>query len=265
MLDYVIAIPSYGRAKELNAKTLLTLRRLGIPHHKIHIFVVAEQHLDYILTINPNLYGKFVVGVKGIIPQRRFIETYFPEGTRIISLDDDIESLDLSLTEFETADQFFTHAFDVCIRENAYIWGVYPVFNPFFRQPRKPIQLGLTFIIGAFYGFINRPNDSDLLTTIDHHGNKEDVERSIRYWLKDSTVVRFNHIGFKTKTFSAGGLGKMENRLDASNTTAISINNAFPDITSIKTRKTGMHEIVLKESKISRRTIKKLSQINVFA
>ena len=52
---------------------------------------------------------------------------------------------------------------------------------------------GLTFIIGAFYGFINRPNDSDLLTTIDHYGNKEDVERSIRYWLKDGNVVRSMH------------------------------------------------------------------------
>ena len=38
-MDFIIAIPSYNRAKELNDKTLITLKEGGIPPEKINIFV----------------------------------------------------------------------------------------------------------------------------------------------------------------------------------------------------------------------------------
>ena len=43
--------------------------------------------------MDPNTYGKIVVGKKGITNQRIFISKYFPVGTNIVSLDDDVEKM----------------------------------------------------------------------------------------------------------------------------------------------------------------------------
>jgi len=247
MKEYVVAIPSYSRADQLTKKTLQTLHNLSIPKEKIFVFIVQDQEEEYIAKTNPEYFHKFVIGEKGIVAQREFIENYFPEGTRIISFDDDIESIDLSLTEFQSAYEFFMEAFATCEREGAFIWSVYPVFNPFFRKARIPVTTGLSFAIGAFYGFINRPNTPELVVVVDRSGNKEDVEKSIRYWKKDGKIVRFNRVGFKTKCFGNGGLGGLNERMAAQKQNALAINEAFPENTRIKIRKNGLYEIVLRE------------------
>jgi hypothetical protein len=44
--------------------------------------------------------------------------------------------------------------------------------------------------------------------------DREDVERSLRYYIKDHKVIRFNHVGFKTKFFNKGGHGLLEERIN---------------------------------------------------
>ena len=41
--------------------------------------------------MDPDTYGKIVVGKKGLVNQRIFISEYFPMGTCVVSLDDDVE------------------------------------------------------------------------------------------------------------------------------------------------------------------------------
>jgi hypothetical protein len=248
MEDYTICIPSYKRAVICNRKTLKTLNDIGISKDKIKVFIVEEEQEAYATELNPEWYGSLVVGVKGLVPQRQFITDYHPAGTHIISLDDDIEGLDLSLTAYQTADEFFKDAFKTCEKEKAFLWSVYPVFNEYFRKERKPVTTEISFAIGAFFGYINRPNDPELMTPLSPNGNKEDVERSIRYYLKDGKVVRFNRVGFKTKYYGTdgGGLGTFKSRLEKMKENAIALNEAFPDITRIKVRKNGMYEIVLR-------------------
>ena len=247
MEDYIVCIPSYNRAVICNNRTLKTLNHLGIPASKIFVFIVEEDKEAYETELNPQLYGKLVVGVKGLVPQRNFIRSYFAEGTKIVSLDDDVDSLDLSLTDFQTADEFILNAFETCVQEKAYIWGIYPVFNEYFRKERRPVTTEISYIVGAFFGFINR-HDDDLELTICSNGQKEDVERSIRYYLKDGKVVRFNRVGFKTKYFGTdgGGLGTFKSRLETMAEASKLLNEAFPDITRIKVRKNKMTEIVLR-------------------
>jgi hypothetical protein len=250
-MTYIIAIPSYKRSSIVQQKTLTTLKNLGIPKEVINIFVTEEEYTDYQDKCNPDFYGNIIVGAKGLVQQRQFINNFFPPETKIISLDDDIESLDLSMTNYASADEFFKTAFEICMEQGAYIWGLYPVFNPFFRKSKEPITTHLNFIIGAFFGYINRPTHSDLDLDIATQGNKEDVERTIKYWKKDGVVIRFNQIGFKTKYYGndGGGLGKFNDRLEMMKQNAIAINAAYPDITKIKIRKTGMYEIVFKATK----------------
>ena len=251
MMNYFIAIPSYKRSAICNNKTLSTLHNLGIDKSLINVFVTEEDYEQYKLELNPNWYNELIVGVKGLVQQREFISNYYPVGSCIVSIDDDVESLDLSLTEYKTAHEFFQKAFELCIKEGAYIFGIYPVYNPFFREKRIPITYNLNYIIGAFYGYINRLDDDLKLTLTTECGNKEDVERSILYWLKDGKVVRFNQIGFKTKYYGTdgGGLGTFKNRLEKMKSYSIAINEKYPDITKIKVRKNGLYEIVFKKMK----------------
>lgn len=248
--DYIVCIPSYKRSKICNAKTLKTLNGLGVSASIIKVFIVEEEKEDYINELNPEWYGELVVGVKGLVAQRQFITDYHQAGTRILSLDDDIEALDLSLTDYSSADDFFRSAFDTCIKENAFIWSPYPVFNEYFRKDRKPVTTDIAYCIGAFFGYINRPNDPELMTPLSPNGNKEDVERSIRFYIKDGKIVRFNRVGFKTKYYGTdgGGLGTFKTRLEKMKESAIALNNAFPDLTRIKIRKNGMYEIVLRSA-----------------
>lgn len=237
-MQYQIAIPSYSRPLELLAKTVSTLSRFSIDPSCITIFVVEDQLLDYQAVIPTH---KFVVGVPGIVAQRQFIESHYPPGTPIVSIDDDIEDFDLA--NFHSLSSFITCAFQLCLETDSFIWGTYPVWNPFFRKNKAPATTHLNFICAAFYGFINRPG----LIPITHGEQKEDVERSIRYFLHDGVVLRFNQVGFKTRFYSKGGLGEFRGRLAASLEATQSLAQSFPDLTSVKIRKNGMHEIVLKK------------------
>lgn len=251
-MEYIIVIPSYKRSSICQQKTLTTLKSLGIPKELINIFVVEEDYMDYKDKCNTDYYGNIIVGIKGLVQQREFINNFYPDGTKIVSMDDDIESLDLTMTNYLSADEFFKDAFSLCEKEKSFLWGLYPVFNPFFRKSKKPITTELNFIIGAFFGYINRSNSPDLELKLSvENGNKEDVERTILYWKKDGIVIRFNQIGFKTKYYGTdgGGLGKFKDRLENMKNGSIAINAAYPNITKIKIRKNGMYEIVFKNIK----------------
>ena len=249
-MTYFIAIPSYKRSLQLQNKTLKCLKDNGILKEHINVFVIKEEEEEYKAILNPDYYNKIIVGDLGIVQQREFITNYYENGDNIISLDDDIESVDLSMTTYLTLDEFFNNAFQLCKDNGAYMWGVYPVFNPFYRQSRPSLSIGLLFIIGAFYGFINRKNEDDLRLELTREGGKEDVELSILYWLKDGKVLRFNTVGFKSKMYGVGGLGGLLERIPIMKKVTININNKYPLYTKIKIRKNGLYEIILNKNAI---------------
>ena len=70
-MDYEIAVPSYKRADVLKARTLQTLGRMVDLEKRLTVFVAdKEEEQIYRDTIGDKF--KIVVGVKGIIHQRRF-------------------------------------------------------------------------------------------------------------------------------------------------------------------------------------------------
>ena len=95
--NYIVAIPSYKRYDEITKKTLPTLKKGNVNKYKIYVFVAnkTEEKL-YKKKMDPNTYGKIIVGKKGLVQQRKFISQYFPENTMIVSLDDDIQKVILS-------------------------------------------------------------------------------------------------------------------------------------------------------------------------
>ena len=141
--------------------------------------------------------------------------------------------------------RFFIDAYDKLIKEKRFIWGIYPVRNPFFMK--NTVTTDLKFIIGALYGFIVRKTP-DIEPSLLSEG-KEDYEQSILYYKKDGGVLRFNHITIKTKFLAKGGLGS--DRFEINKKAADYLKLTYPELVNIFHRKNGMTEIKLREKRPS--------------
>jgi hypothetical protein len=253
MADYVVCIPSYKRALVCKERTLTALHKNNIDPKKIHVYVANKEDYElYKNTLDPKTYNTLVIGKKGLVPQRQFISNQWPANKHIVFLDDDVESIDLSLSsEFKkhNLDYFIKYAFSECVKYKSFIWGVYAVFNPFFRKARKDMTTDLNYIVGAFYGIINRPTLKAIqLTITKENGQKEDVERTLKYFLHDGIVLRFNKIGFITKYYGKeGGLGRFEDRIKPMLEASKKLKAKYGAYGEIKMRGNGMAEFVLKK------------------
>jgi hypothetical protein len=262
--DYIICIPSYKRSQVCKERTLNTLHKNKIDPKKIFVYVANKEEYDlYKTTLDDKMYNKLVVGKKGLAQQRQFITNQWPANKHIVFLDDDVESIDLSLSSLfksHNLDYFIKYAFTECTKHKSYIWGVYAVFNPFFRKARKEMTTDLNYIVGAFYGIINRPKVKAIqLTITKENGQKEDVERTLKYFLHDGIVLRFNKIGFITKYYGKeGGLGRFEDRIKPMAEACNKLKAKYGNYGEIKVRGNGMAEFVLKKipSTVGQKTLK---------
>lgn len=251
-MNYVIAIPSFRRSKILNTKTLTTLYREGIDKEHIFIFVEESEISDYQTALNENYYNKIVTGGKGLIKQHEAIEAFFPEGTHIVRIDDDIDKINMTLSCFNgiKLHDFLQLAFHLCIENNAFLWGLYPVNNPFFIIDKPEVNFNLSYICGNFFGFIKRNNEQlKLITTVKTNANKEDVERTLRYWKCDGIIVRFDRIITQTKYYGTdgGGLGRFNDRLEPMRIATDELLTEFPEYGKKYIKATGMTEFKFKK------------------
>ena len=204
IVKYVI--PSYNRANIIKTHTLKLLEKYNIPKKQIYIFVSdSKQYDDYKNSLG-NDYN-IIIGKLGLHNQRNFITTFFKEGQHILNLDDDIKKLCIlkngileELTEKEFKNLLYT-AFNLCIEKHCYIWGIHQTQN--IRFMRQSITFDLAFIVGYFWGCINRHiPELNLEMEI-----KEDYERTIKYWEIDKTIIKFNYIMADTQIYkTVGGL-----------------------------------------------------------
>jgi len=273
---YTIAIPSYKRSTLIQSKTLKTLHRHGIQARKINIFVANDdEYKIYKAAIPKQLYNNLIIGEIGLKNQRNFISNYYPVGTHIVELDDDIDDIiqlhtrtkqqpthpkqlqtqkqlqsissPLSksanyTTPINNLDLFIKKAFKLCSEKQAYLWGVYPVSNPYFMT--DTVTTDLRFIVGPMWGIINRHSD-DLILSIDE---KENTQRTLQYYVKDSTVIRFNNISIITKYYKTpGGMQETHgNRSISAMKSAQLLHAQYPTLTTVwRRRKTGFPEVRL--------------------
>jgi hypothetical protein len=244
-MSYIVAIPTYNRVNEIIHKTLHTLYEGNVDKNKIYLFVANRKEYEiYEKNIPKNLYNKIIIGKKGITNQRIFISKYFKEGQFIVSMDDDVERLEMlrgdKLIKLNDLNLFFKNAFELLKKEKLNIWGIYPVRNPFFMY--NDITTDLRFIIGVTFGYINR--HSKILYPSIKAETKEDYEQTILFFKQDGGVLRFNNITAKTKFNAEGGLGT--DRYERNKNAAVYLKNKYSDIITIFERKNGMPEVKLK-------------------
>jgi len=238
---FVIAVPSYKRACVLREKTLNTLRSLD--SCLITIFVASEEEkAEYARTIPRDMYGVIVVGVIGLVNQRRFIQDYYPIGTNILMMDDDIEGFE-SLRAFQLFD-FIVDGFEKMRDSGCNIWGIAPSANRFFLNDSE--SLSLKYLIGCFFGILNdRPID------LIYGDSQEDKERTLRYWVRDRKILRFNWIAPKTKYYADGGIMAInpQRKKDTERDTGL-ICAEFPNLVR-QIRKKDTYDIRFRHGKIT--------------
>ena len=264
--SYQIAIPSYRRSQLIGKKTLATLARHKIPSSIITIFVANQsEYDDYTTTLPKNQYHKLIIGELGLKNQRNFITRYYPEGTHLVQMDDDLDEISIldnweslatsnrrtlkkqrRLIPIPNLHKFILDAFALCRDKKIFLWGIYPVANPYFMSPL--VRTDLQFIVGPFWGTINR-HDSQLEITLDE---KENVERSLLYYTRDGGVIRFDYVTIITKYYrTPGGMQNADNkkkRIRNATTSAQILHARYPVLTKIKTRKNGRTEIIFKKN-----------------
>jgi hypothetical protein len=229
-IPIVIAIPSYQRPKQLRDKTLTYLKSQNIDKNLIHVFVVEEEKEIYEKTLDPNTYGRLLVGRKGLAEQRNFIMNYFPLGQQILYLDDDIKGVKMihPMPLMDLANKMF----QLCKQEKASLWGIYPTNNLFYCKDR--ITVGKLYIVGCLYGEVNNQRYIPDVSAC------EDRWRSLNSFTLDLKVLRYEAACPDTTYYCKGGL--TEYRLTKQKEDTVAVCECFPNLCYLQEKKHGLYE-----------------------
>lgn len=247
--QYEVAIPSYKRHETIKEKTLATLKRYGIPSSKITVFVAnKEEETLYKNSLEPSTYGKIVVGIKGMHDIRNFITGYYPIGTKIVNIDDDIKGFleydeDAKRKErpLKSLLAVIKKGFAECEKSNTKLWGVYPVANGYFMKPK--VSTDIRYIIGSFWGCIN-PGIKVVEVTVD---DKEDYQRSILYYKEYGAVVRLNMYAPISAYYKELGGMQEDRTMERIEKSARWIVKTYPEYAVLNaSKKSGYMEVKLK-------------------
>lgn len=251
MIEYQIAIPSYKRSQTVQNKTLKVLEQHDIPPERVTIFVANdEEHEIYHNALNGHPYGSsIVVGVPTIGAQRNFIEKYYPEGTRLMMFDDDIEEVQRRKDEktLVPIDDLYTEiieqGFSKCEEVGAKTFGIYAASNAYFMKER--VYTKLCYIIASMFGVI--VEHDDYLARETNHG--EDYEYSLRQYVKNGVLCRLDNYTVKSNYYKEeGGLQTIRTK-EYVYESIDKIANMFPDLCTMYIRKsTGNAELRLRDT-----------------
>lgn len=259
-------IPSLSRTNIIINKSLkLLVEKYKIPENNIYIFVINQELFEYdknIKKLYPDI--NLVIGPLGLNNMRNYITSYFPENTELVCIDDDITDLlflqiDENITDIKSSKRyklisfnkelfhsFLKDAFNKLYTNNATLFGIYPVRNGFFMKDLPEVTYDLRFIVGAFWGCINKKDNCRKLFLEE----KEDVERTLLSYTFDNCIIRYNHITLVTNYYKEkGGMqSRNTNRIEKSKESCEYLLNKFPNYTRLYTsKKTGVYEIRLRD------------------
>jgi len=238
-------------------KTLAALARYKIDPKRIYIFVANAAEADiYKATLDATSYNSIIIGVIQIGRQRNFISDFFPEGTYIVSMDDDITSFmewnpECPRNEAELPDleETIYRGFELCRREHCALWGVYPVSNGYFMSEGHSTEL--KYIIGSFNGMINPGTKNKRGVKLLLELDKEDYERSCRFYLRDGRVVRLNDVSVKSAYYTEKGGNQEFRTTDSIRAGADRLVEMFPGLATLNlTKKSGKAEVRLSDKRL---------------
>ena len=240
--QFHIAIKTHERAPTLAAKTLTLLQRHDISTRQVTLFVASDQQRQSYADALPSFKGDIVVTGPGIKAAVSAIRRHWPGGNAVLHCDDDLMDLlvageDGKLHPLKDLGPYIETMFAMTRANRCAMWSIYAVANAFFMQ--NAVVAGLRFCSGCFHGFVSDAGaDPWLLPTVNY---KDDVEASIRYFVKYGAVLRDERVAPKTQYFKTGGGGTAGTGHD--DRTALHIADAhalaaqWPGLCSVVTKK----------------------------
>ena len=207
-MKFRIAIPTIARAETIKKKTINYLSKTDINFKEVDLFLSDGEELDaYKESLKEYPINFIVTNKKHVNTQRNFIVDYYKEGQLVLGIDDDIQSIEMRVSEKKTIPllnltEFVDQAFEISLGHKFDMWGVNAVLNPYFM--RNNISFNLKYIVACFYGWRNTHQSKAYVSTNPEYG-KEDYERSIKYYIEDGGLTRFNYVSPKTKYYSEDG------------------------------------------------------------
>jgi hypothetical protein len=206
-MTYQIAVPSYERPEKIQQQTLSLLDRLKVNRDDVTIFLANEEQVEKYAEVARD--WRCVVGVLGADEVRRWYHTnYYPKGTPIINMDDDISELaekdeNKLKTYTGTLIDIADEGFHLCRKSGARLWGINPTANGFYMKNDSVV--GLRFICAIFFG--SYAGDR-AITSRDRptFATCEDYEFSIHSYLQNGSVVRLEWLAPVTKYNDKGGI-----------------------------------------------------------
>ena len=207
-MKFRIAIPTIARAETIKKKTINYLSKTDINFKEVDLFLSDGEELDaYKESLKEYPINFIVTNKKHVNTQRNFIVDYYKEGQLVLGIDDDIQSIEIRVSEKKTIPllnltEFVDQAFEISLGHKFDMWGVNAVLNPYFM--RNNISFNLKYIVACFYGWRNTHQSKAYVSTNPEYG-KEDYERSIKYYMADGGLTRFNYVSPKTKYYSEDG------------------------------------------------------------
>ena len=251
----VLVIPSRGRADKVVPFTINAFREAGCTIENVEVWV-NETELD---AYRATTKGEQGITIRSYLLEdvpgetelnlrvaRTLIARAYEPGTRLVCADDDIKRFQRlrSTKELEQADmsKVIPTLRAVAAQYNDTLFGIYPVANGYFMSRR--ITTDLRLIVGAFYGYTVK---GDLEVETPMLDEKEDSERTIRFYMKNGAVVRAEHVCLLTNFYGERG-GMQLYRTEESNLLgATALHRMWPFITSEpKLERSGRWEVRLK-------------------
>ncbi len=221
----LIAIPTFRRWDVLPKKTLAYLDASKVPRSYIYVFVQGDD--EDVKRYADVCDGCNIVatGATGIAHQRRIIRNYFPHGSRVFMLDDDIERL--IVIQGRDLSDVVGQGFAICESENVLCFSICGYSNDYYMNPGYTTTLKHS--IGGAHGFIASPEWSDEYW-VQTHDQFEDYEFVLRYFRRFGKTLRLNWAGAKTQNYGkdGGGLGDAEARRAAAAARAAALEKEFP-------------------------------------
>lgn len=239
-MGYQVAIPSYKRPNGVATATLALLAKYGVNPTLVTVFVANEAEYDWYKRFVPEDV-KIVIAEVGKVNAQQFYHNYYPAGTRLVNLDDDIKDLtekdgDKVVPYSGSFDDMVARGFDLCEKYGSGMWGINPTGNGFYMSDKAIV--GLRYIPGGLYGnYAGDPTITD--SNRPKVSSGDDYETTLRSFLIYGSVVRMDWLSFKTKFFSLGGIDAevkdkgIPNRMTEHRAELEAICARYPDLASM--------------------------------